>query len=202
MRSALAIPTGGVIMPAATQTHRPLRPGRVIAISAAIFALLAPPAVGLAQTVTDPVYAVSELNLRKGPGESDAVFTVIPLGAELQRREGSPTNAYVPVTFNGVNGWVIESGLVASPQEVELANTPASSDASLELFSPDARVTLAPLMLRSGPDTTAEPIAGMPEGSLVTLTREGWQNGYVTVDYGGARGWAFADLLARPDEVS
>jgi hypothetical protein len=41
----------------------------------------------------------------------------------------------------------------------------------------------------------------MPEGSLVTLTREGWENGYVTVDYGGAQGWAYADLLAEPAEA-
>jgi uncharacterized protein YraI len=57
-------------------------------------------------------------------------------------------------------------------------------------------------MLRTGPNTSAEPIAGMPEGSLVTLTREGYENGYVTVDYGGARGWAYADFLASLDEVN
>jgi hypothetical protein len=39
----------------------------------------------------------------------------------------------------------------------------------------------------------------MPEGAAVTLTREGSENGYVTVDYGGAQGWAYADLLGEPE---
>jgi hypothetical protein len=41
----------------------------------------------------------------------------------------------------------------------------------------------------------AEPILVIPHGGVVTLTREGAENGYVTVDYGGVRGWAYADLL-------
>jgi hypothetical protein len=58
-------------------------------------------------------------------------------------------------------------------------------------------VTLAPLMLRSAPAMEAEPILVMPHGGVVTLTREGAENGYVTVDYGGVRGWAYADLLGE-----
>jgi uncharacterized protein YraI len=70
---------------------------------------------------------------------------------------------------------------------------PAPSTAT----SSDARVTLAPLMLRSAPAMEAEPILVMPLGEVVTLTREGAENGYVTVDYGGVRGWAYADLLGQ-----
>lgn len=72
----------------------------------------------------------------------------------------------------------------------------------LSLYLQDTRVTLSPLMLRATPDAEAESIAGMPEGSLVTLTYEGYENGYIMVDYGGALGWAYADLLAAPDELS
>lgn len=72
----------------------------------------------------------------------------------------------------------------------------------LSLYLQDTRVTLSPLMLRATPDAEAESIAGMPEGSLVTLTYEGSENGYIMVDYGGALGWAYADLLAAPDELS
>jgi micrococcal nuclease len=43
----------------------------------------------------------------------------------------------------------------------------------------------------------AEPILVIPHGEVVTLTREGAENGYVTVDYGGVRGWAYADLLGE-----
>ena len=41
----------------------------------------------------------------------------------------------------------------------------------------------------------AEPILNIPLGEVVTLTWEGAENGFVTVDYGGVRGWAYADLL-------
>jgi hypothetical protein len=43
----------------------------------------------------------------------------------------------------------------------------------------------------------AEPILVIPLGGVVTLTWEGAENGYVTVDYGGVRGWAYADLLGE-----
>jgi uncharacterized protein YraI len=174
-----------------------------LVIGAALLATVTSPGLSVAQITPEPVaYAVSELNLRKGPGNSDYIFAVVPLGAELTRAAGDVTNGYAPVSYNGINGWVVDLGLVATPEEVELANAAqAPSEAPLELFASDARVTLTPLMLRSAPDIAAEPITGMPEGSVVTLTQEGWDNGYVTVDYDGARGWAYADLLATPAEV-
>lgn len=184
--------------------HRLATISRGLALGAALALLttVAAPSLGAAQTTSDtptPAYAVSDLNLRKGPGSSDSIFVVVPLGAELQRRDGDVTNEYAPVSYNGITGWVIAGGLVATPEEVALANAaPPATEAPLDLFGSDARVTLAPLMLRTAPDTSAEPIAGMPEGSLVTLTQEGWENGYVTVDYGGAQGWAYADLLGEP----
>lgn len=174
---------------------------RVLAITTALLAMVATPSLSVAQTTTEPaVYAVSDLNLRKGPGSSDAIFAVVPMGTELQRRDGAVTNDYAPVTYDGITGWVVDLGLVATPEEVELANAETPEETPLELFGNSARVTLAPLMLRSAPDVEAEPIAGMPQGSVVTLTQEGWENGYVTVDYGGALGWAYADLLGEPAE--
>ena len=65
----------------------------------------------------------------------------------------------------------------------------------------ETRVTLAPLMLRSGPAVDDEPILVIPEGARLTLTRQGAENGYVTVDYDGVTGWVYADLIAREDEV-
>ena len=38
-------------------------------------------------------------------------------------------------------------------------------------------------------------IRAVPQGALVTLTYEGNENGYVTVDYQGATGWMYGDLL-------
>ena len=186
------------------QMHRLFRlPQTALIAGAVLVATAGSPVIGLAQSTTDSVaYTLTGLNLRKGPGSTDAIIGIVPMGTALQRAPGDVRNDYAPVVYNGIPGWVIAEGLVATPEEVELANAAESpSGESLELYQRDLRVTLTPLMLRSGPSIDAEPITGMPEGSEVILTREGYENGYVTVDYGGARGWAYADLLAAPDEL-
>jgi uncharacterized protein YraI len=178
-----------------------------------VVAFAGAPGVGLAQSKSDVVYAAAELNLRKGPGSGDAIIGIVPLGAELQRAPGQTTNEYAPVTYDGRTGWVVALGVVAAPAEVGSAArsvaapvaAPATSapvTTAPSLYSTNTRYTLMPLMLRAGPDMTAESLAGMPEGSLVTLTREGAQNGYVTVDYGGLQGWAYADLLGVEQPVA
>jgi uncharacterized protein YraI len=185
--------------------NRPLiRPRALLVATLALMTFVFAPALGQAPSTTPQpgVYAVTDLNMRKGPGGTDALFTVVPRGGQVTRTADPVTNDYARVTYNGITGWVVALGLVGSPAQIDPAppvETPV--DTPLELYSPDTRVTLTPLLLRSGPELSAEPITGMPEGSLVTLTREGWENGYVTVDYGGAQGWAYADLLAEPAEA-
>ena len=172
----------------------------------AISVLLLSPGFGDAQarSTNDPVvYASSELNLRKGPNTSDAVLSIVPLGAEMLKGAGATTNDYAQVTYNGVTGWVVALGLVGTVEDVTAASgpDPAPVASAPSLYSSDVRYALTPLMLRSGPDVAAEPLTGMPEGSVVTLTREGAENGYVTVDYGGTQGWAYADLLGEDESM-
>ena len=113
------------------------------------------------------------------------------------RGAGAETNRLVPVTYGGVSGWVSADGVFPAPKSIAGYATTASTapPAPPTTTSSNARVTLAPLMLRSAPAMEAEPILVIPLGGVVTLTREGAENGYVTVDYGGVRGWAYADLL-------
>jgi len=115
------------------------------------------------------------------------------------RGAGPETNRLVPVTFGGVSGWVIADGIFPAPKSVAGYAPTASTapPASSTTTSSNARVTLAPLMLRGAPAIEAEPMLVIPLGGVVTLTWEGAENGYVTVDYGGVRGWAYADLLAE-----
>jgi uncharacterized protein YraI len=176
------------------------------AFAAAAAALMLAPALVAAQTTDPTVYASSALNMRKGPGSSDAILAVVPLGAEVLRGSGAATNGYAPVTYNGISGWVVDLGLVGSVEEVTAATGPDPAPGPTEsaapvLYSGDVRYTLRPLLLRSGPDPEAEPIATMPEGAVVTLTREGVDNGYVTVDYDGLQGWAYADLLGEDEAM-
>ena len=150
-----------------------------------------------AQSCTNCVVAAGvDLNLLAEPRLEASVLRVIPRGSLLRRDAGPETNRLVPVTYSGVSGWVIADGIFPAPQRRRLCDTASPAPpATSTTANTNARVTLAPLMLRSAPAMEAEPILVIPQGGVVTLTREGAENGYVTVDYGGVRGWAYADLL-------
>jgi uncharacterized protein YraI len=190
--------------------RRPTGLRALIAITVMLLLLVLSPAAGSAQTqacTNCTLYAVTELNLRQDPSLDAPVLRFIPAGAAVHRTSGVGMNGYAPVTYDGVSGWAVALGLVATPEEVTAtavpsAPTPAPVPASAPAATSEIRVTLAPLMLRSGPGVDAEPILIIPEGGLLTLTREGAENGYVTVDYDGATGWVYADLIARQDEVA
>jgi hypothetical protein len=159
-----------------------------------------PPAVH-AQTCTNCVVAAGvPLNLLQEPRLEAKVLHTIPPGDLLVRGAGTETNRLVPVTYGGLSGWVIADGIFPAPKSIAGYATTASTapPTPSTTISSNARVTLAPLMLRSAPAMEAEPILVMPLGEVVTLTWEGAENGFVTVDYGGVRGWAYADLLAAP----
>jgi uncharacterized protein YraI len=184
----------------------------LLALGAMLLALVVTPIASdaQAQTCTNCVlYAGTELNLRQEPSLTGIVLRFIPRGAAVQRTAGAEQNGYAPVIYDNVPGWAVALGFVATPEEVKefvvpSTATPTTSPTATAVPSPtptsqppssDLRVTLSPLLLRSGPAGDAEPILTMPQGAQVTLTREGAENGYVTVDYGGTRGWAYADLL-------
>src|SRR5215204_1139234 len=150
-----------------------------------------------AQTCTNCVVAGVNLNLLAELRLEAGVLHVIPRESLFMRGAGPETNRLVPVTYGGVTGWVIADGIFPAPKSIAGYATTASTapPAPSATTSTNARVTLAPLMLRGAPAMEAEPILIIPLGGVVTLTREGAENGYVTVDYGGVRGWAYADLL-------
>jgi uncharacterized protein YraI len=183
-------------------------------LGAMLFALVVGPGQSVAQTscVNCVRYAGTELNLRREPSLEGEVLRFIPRGAAVQRTAEKDQNGYAPVIYEGVTGWAVSLGFVDTLEEVAefvVPGTGASSPSqpapatttTSPVVSADTRVTLGPLVLRSGPASDAEPILTMPEGALVTLTREGLAEGYVTVSYDGATGWAFADLLAEIGEV-
>jgi uncharacterized protein YgiM (DUF1202 family) len=189
--------------------RRPRELRALIAITMVMLLVALNPAAGSAQTqscTNCTLYAITELNLRQQPSLDAAVLRFIPMGAPVHRTSGAVTNGYAPVTYDGVSGWAVALGLVATPEEVTAtavpsAPAPAPVPTSAPAATSEIRVTLAPLMLRSGPASDAEPILIIPEGGLLTLTREGAENGYVTVVVDGATGWVYADLIARQDEV-
>ena len=177
----------------------------LIAFTVMLVLMALNPAAGSAQSqscTNCTLYAITELNLRQEPSLDAAVLRFIPAGTPVNRTSGAVTNGYAPITYDGVSGWAVALGLVATPEEVTAAAVPTTTaPAPAPATTSEIRVTLTPLMLRSGPTADAEPIQVLPEGARVTLTREGAENGYVTVDYDGATGWVYADLIAREDEL-
>jgi uncharacterized protein YgiM (DUF1202 family) len=173
------------------------------------------PAAGSAQSqscTNCTLYARTELNLRQGPSLDAAVLRFIPAGAPVHRTTGAESNGYAPVAYDGVSGWAVALGLVATPEEIDPVAAPATTAPApapattapapaAPVTTSETRVALSPLLLRSGPTVDDEPILVIPEGARLTLTREGAENGYVTADYDGATGWVYADLIAREDEV-
>ena len=187
--------------------HRPTVLRALIAFTVMLFLVALNPAAVSAQSCTNcTLYARTELNLREGPSLDSPVLRFIPVGAAVHRAAGAGSNGFAPVTYEGVSGWTVALGLVMTPEEID---APAAPSAPVEpapaepapAAASEIRVTLAPLMLRSGPSVDAEPILVIPEGARLTLTREGTENGYVTADYDGVTGWVYADLIAREDEL-
>jgi uncharacterized protein YgiM (DUF1202 family) len=179
----------------------------LIALTVMLLLLALNPVAGSAQSCTNcTLYARTELNLRQGPSLDAAVLRFIPAGAPVHRTTGVQSNGYAPVTYDGVSGWAVALGFVATPAEIDAvavpsAPAPAAVPASAPAATSEIRVTLAPLMLRNSPTVDAEPILVMPEGARLTLTQQGAENGYVTADYDGVTGWVYADLIAREDEI-
>lgn len=52
----------------------------------------------------DAVVSVDELNLRAGPSTGDAILAVMKAGDRMRVR-GDAQNGFLPVTYNGMNGW-------------------------------------------------------------------------------------------------
>ena len=173
---------------------------RIAVLAALLLPLVLTPTTGVAQECIDCVIsAATELNLRQDPSLEAPIVHIVPEGTSLQRAAGEETNGYVPVSYDGVSGWVIADGLVPSSEAAAVGA--ATAPPTAPTTNADARVTLAPLLLRGGPSIEAESILEMPEGAVVTLTREGAENGYVTVNFDGIVGWAHADFLGEPSDA-
>ena len=85
------------------------------------------PAAGSAQSCTNcTLYARTELNLRQGPSLDAAVLRFIPAGAPVHRTTGEESNGYAPVTYEGVSGWAVALGLVATPEEIDAVAAPSA----------------------------------------------------------------------------
>ena len=150
--------------------HRPMVLRALMAFTVMLFLAALDPAAGSAQSCTNcTLYARTELNLREEPSLDSPVLSFIPVGAAVQRAAGAGSNGFAPVTYEGVSGWTVALGLVTTREEIDAPAAPSAPTEPAPAAS-EIRVTLAPLMLRSGPSEDAEPILVIPEGARLTLT--------------------------------
>jgi uncharacterized protein YraI len=145
--------------------------------------------------------ALDDLNLRAGPSTADAVLLVIPAGGSMTLTDEGVENGFVTVVFEGTAGWVAAE-FIARPDELEAAETTdetetGDDDLIDEELAGQTRVTLDDLNLREGPSTDDAVLLLIPAGETVTLTGVGFENGFITVEYGETTGWVAAEFLGE-----
>lgn len=138
--------------------------------------MVAPPGAVAQSTAT----TTAPLNMRSGPGVDNPVITVMPSGATVSVT-GSAQSGFLPVSWNGSNGWASADYLTTGGG----SDVPATSGSGQ---------TTAALNFRSGPGTGYGIITVIPAGGTVSLT--GAESaGFLEAVYNGSQGWVSADYI-------
>jgi uncharacterized protein YraI len=134
------------------------------------------------------------LNLRSGPSTSNSVLLVMPNAAQVGVT-GSQQNGFLPVRYNGTDGWAYAQYL-SSSQPGTQPTPPAPGPIISTMW-----VTGGSLNLRSGPSTSNSVLLVMPNAAEVGVTGA-QQNGFLPVRYNGTNGWAYAQYLTLTEPGS
>jgi len=131
------------------------------------------------------------LNLRAGPSLADWVTLVMPAGSGVSVT-GDAQNGFHPVSYGNATGWAYGAYLAWGGWSANPDPAPAAVAAS----STGNATTTTALNLRAGPSTNDAIVTVMPWGAEVALTGQS-ANGFVSVTYNGASGWAYASYLGQ-----
>ncbi len=161
--------------------------------------------VGTAQVITDGL----NLNLRNGPSATATIIGRMPPGATVDVM-GAAQAGFLPVRYNGTNGWASAEWLSVSASPTPTATaTPVTPTPTATPVTPTATATSTPggptgtatvnaggsrLNMRSGPGTQYPVVVSIPDGTVVDVTGAA-QNGFLPVRYQGVSGWSSADFL-------
>ncbi len=139
------------------------------------------PQTALAQQSTTAT-TTDYLNLRNQASMSGSVITVMPRGASVVVR-GSAQAGFLPVTYQGTQGWAHSDYLSVS--------RPSGSSHQTGTVTED-------LNFRVGPSTGQRAIMVLPAGANVTVTGSS-SNGFLAITYGGYSGYAHGDWIRVDD---
>ena len=131
---------------------RPVRPllAPVLVALLAVPAGLRPSPAAALSCGPCPAVAADQVNLRAGPSLDAAILAVVPAGAELQWDfEPDPVDGYVPVIYDGIEGWAHDDYL---------------------LLYPASATTLAAVNLRDEPGLGSPIDSLLPDGASLILT--------------------------------
>ncbi len=132
--------------------------------------------------------AMSDVNLRSGPGETYDLVETLPANTPLVIT-GEEQELYVPVRVDDKFGWVASEWI--ERDSATMAQTAAPSQ-------PGTATAMEPLMLHSSPDQVSPAVGTIPSAASVNLTGEA-QDGFLGVTFNGATGWADASYLQVAD---
>lgn len=122
-------------------------------------------------------------------GLSDIVISVVP-----------PSVADVASESPAVNVEPLQDALTQVP-----TLTPFSSVPEIDIgivTGPAARVTVAELNIRQGPDTSYPPVGTLRRGDLVQIIGRNADSSWWAVSYKGGSAWVFSELVVPEDDVS
>jgi N-acetylmuramoyl-L-alanine amidase len=107
---------------------------------------------------------------------------------------GGSQSGFYPVTFGSTSGWALGDYL-----DIDSGQDPGP-DGGNPSPSGTATVIDGELNLRASASTSAAIVRVLPDGATVTLTGQS-SNGFLSVTYQGASGWAYAIYLSTEDDI-
>ncbi|MFN8559702.1 MAG: peptidoglycan DD-metalloendopeptidase family protein [Dehalococcoidia bacterium] len=180
-------------------------------LTAVVMALSWPGALHADTSMT--VSSSDGVNLRIAPNLNSAILTVIPFGATLTATGDASDEGWLPVSYNGMSGFVMETYVVARSGSAPVSVPAAGSGGVSVAFSPPqpgasptpSATPGAPqwalvsppdgLNLRSGPATSFRVVITAPGGARVQVVGRPTSDGWYSVVYGGTTGWVDGKFL-------
>jgi murein DD-endopeptidase MepM/ murein hydrolase activator NlpD len=145
------------------------------------------------------------VNLRSGPSTGAGILTVMPNGAQVLITGAAQSGNWLPVIYNGQNGFADGDYITAGGTSVTASGSSSSGAAALAASpSPSATptsssATVMPsdgLNLRSGPGSSYGVLTVMPQGATVAITGPAQNGTWEPVIYNGQSGFADGSYLS------
>ena len=151
------------------------------------------------------VTSADGVNLRSGPSTSAGILTVMPSGAQLLITGAAQNGNWLPVTYNGQNGFADGDYISVGDSTVTASGASSSGSAALSASASSSATpasstaTVLPsdgLNLRSGPGSSYGVLTVMPQGASVTITGPAQNGSWEPVNYNGQSGFADGSYLS------